>query len=44
MKSDEESIIHDNVDEVGVQGGAKLGSLLDELSNVDETECESCAI
>ena len=44
MKSDEESIIHDNIDEVGVQGGAKLGSLLDELSNVDETECESCAI
>ena len=32
---------HDNVPE---DGGARLGSLLNELSNVNEEECESCAI
>ena len=33
---------HDNVEEV--QGKTKLNSLLDELSTVDEGECESCAV
>ncbi len=48
QKSDEEPAHpigwHDNVSEVGVQGNSKLNSLLDELSNVEEGECESCAV
>jgi ribonucleoside-diphosphate reductase alpha chain len=35
---------HDNVEEVGFQGNSKLNSLLDELSNAEESECESCAV
>ena len=35
---------HDNIEEVGFQGNSKLNSLLDELSTVDEGECESCAV
>ena len=36
---------HDNIEEVGVQGKTqKLNALLDELSNVEEGECESCAV
>ena len=35
---------HDNVEEVGIQGKKKLDNLLSELENVDESECESCAI
>ena len=31
-------------DDVPEDGGARLGSLLNELSNVNEEECESCAI
>ena len=33
-----------NEDDVGIQGKTKLNNLLDELSNVDEEECESCSI
>ena len=47
-KSDEEPAHpigwHDNVEEVGFQGNSKLNSLLDELSNAEEGECESCAV
>ena len=35
---------HDNVEEVGVQGGTRLNQLLDELTNANEEECEACAI
>jgi ribonucleoside-diphosphate reductase alpha chain len=35
---------HDNVEEVGIQGKTKLNSLLDELENAEEGECESCSI
>jgi len=44
LKGDEESILHENVDGVGIQGKSKLTSLLDEIVSSDETECESCAI
>ena len=44
LKSDEESILHENVEGVGIQGKSKLTSLLDEIVSSDETECESCAI
>ena len=48
LKSDEEPTHpigwHDNVEEVGIQGGTKLTALLDELSNFEEGECESCSI
>jgi hypothetical protein len=44
MKTDEEPAHsigwHDNVEE----GGSKLNSLLGELENANEGECESCAI
>ena len=47
-KSDEEPAHpigwHDNIEEVGFQGNSKLNSLLDELSNAEEGECESCAV
>ena len=47
-KSDEEPAHpigwHDNVEEVGVQGGTKLNQLLNELTNANEEECESCAV
>ena len=47
-KSDEEPAHpigwHDNIEEVGFQGNSKLNSLLDELSNAEESECESCAV
>ena len=48
LKSDEEPTHpigwHDNVEEVGIQGKTKLTSLLEELSETEEGECESCAI
>jgi len=44
LKGDEESILHENADGVGIQGKSKLTSLLDEIVSSDETECESCAI
>ena len=44
LKSDDESILHENVEGVGIQGKAKLTTLLDEIVSSDETECESCAI
>ena len=34
---------HDEGD-VGIQGKTKLNQLLDELSNAEEGECESCAV
>ena len=47
-KSDEEPAHpigwHDNVEDVGVQGKTTLTNLLDELSDVEEGECESCAV
>ena len=35
---------HDNEEEVGITGKSKLNNLIDELSNANEEECESCAI
>ena len=36
---------HDmKTDEINVEEQDKLGSLIDELSNATEEECESCAI
>ena len=35
---------HDEAGEVCIQGKTKLNSLLEELSNAEESECESCAI
>jgi len=35
---------HDEAGDVGIQGKTKLNQLLDELSDVEESECESCAI
>ena len=29
---------------LGIQGKTKLNNLLEELSNAEESECESCAI
>jgi len=35
---------HDNVEEVGIQGHTQLQSLVDDIMNSEEEECESCAI
>ena len=43
-KTDDVELSIANDEEVGIQGKTKLNSLLDELSKVDEEECESCAI
>ena len=44
IKTDEVDLSLPNTDEVGIQGSTKLNSLLDELANATEEECESCAI
>ena len=44
IKTDEVDLSVPNTDEVGIQGSTQLNSLLDELANATEEECESCAI
>ena len=44
IKTDEVDLSLPHSDEVGIQGSTKLNSLLNELENAVEEECESCAI
>lgn len=43
-KTDDIDLSVPNDDEVGIQGKTKLNSLLNELSTLEEGECESCAV
>ena len=43
-KTDDIDLSVPNDDEVGIQGKTKLNSLLNELSTIEEGECESCAV
>ena len=44
VKTDEVDLSVPNTDEVGIQGSTQLNSLIEELANATEEECESCAI
>ena len=44
IKTDEVDLTVLNSDEVGIQGSTQLNSLIEELENATESECESCAI
>ena len=44
IKTDEIDLSIPNTDEVGIQGATQLNSLIEELANATEEECESCAI
>ena len=44
IKTDEIDLSVPNTDEVGIQGSTQLNSLIEELANATEEECESCAI
>ena len=43
-KTDDVELAIANDEEVGIQGKTKLNSLLNELSTIEEGECESCAV